>query len=285
MADTALGFPVGTPAWAQSVTAWINWWAGQLAISNIQPSQLTLLLVDEPRTTNQDNLIIQYANIINSVQPQITILEDPDWLSLAQATPAMLQVSDVLCCELELALNAGQSYFDALQALHNTGHRLWFYAAGGPLSDPYFLRLEQWLCWKYGADTTTLWSFVDARGSSWSEYATSAGSLTPYFLDPSSLTPGKQMEALREGVEDYEYLRMLRDRVAALQAKGLLSPALAYAQALLASAPNTIIPPIGTNYSSSASAALTDWRQPKDRSTADTVRLQILQSLTELSGL
>ena len=40
-----------------------------------------------------------------------------------------------------------------------------------------------------------------------------AASIHLLFLDARTVTDGKHMEAIREGTEDYEYLRMLRDRV------------------------------------------------------------------------
>jgi hypothetical protein len=42
----------------------------------------------------------------------------------------------------------------------------------------------------------------------------------PFFLDATSVTPGKHMEAIREGIQDYEYLVMLRDRLAAAEKQG-----------------------------------------------------------------
>ncbi|MFV1966796.1 MAG: hypothetical protein ACC628_15330, partial [Pirellulaceae bacterium] len=50
------------------------------------------------------------------------------------------------------------------------------------------------------------------------------------------VTPGKHMEAIREGVEDYETLRMLRDRVEQLSSSGVASADLAAARKLFATA-------------------------------------------------
>jgi hypothetical protein len=286
--STFAGFSVGTPAWQNCVSNWISWWVSQLAISNIQPTQLNLCLVDEPQTTAQDSLIIQYANVIHAAQPGVVVWEDPIWQNLSQATPAMFQVSDVLCPNLPLALSCGQNYFNFFANLAANGHRLWFYTANSPgrLRDPYYLRSHGWYCWNYGAQGFGLWSFSDSGGSSsWNEYASSyAGAYTPLFLNLTSVTQGKQMEAIREGVEDYEYLRMLRDQIAALQAQGLQTAALANAQSLLNSACGLVLPALGTSFSSDFSNAAVDWCAPRDHSVADTVRIQILNSLVQLSG-
>ena len=282
------GLSMGTPAWQQGVSNWINWWVAQLALLYIQPAQLNLLLLDEPHTTAQDSIIIQYANAINSAQPGVVIWEDPCWQNPSQGTPALFQVSNVLCPPLPDVLAYGQNFISFYLNLQPAGHRLWFYTATTPgrLRDPYYLRMQEWFCWQYGAVASAFWSFSDSGGaSSWNEYASSTGAYTPLFLDSSSVTQGKQLEAIREGIEDYEYLRMLRDRLAALLAQGAQSTALSNAQSLLASACGTVLPQLATSSSNGGTNPPIDWRQPKDRSVADKVRLQVLQALLQLSAL
>ncbi|MGB2823183.1 MAG: hypothetical protein WBF17_19520, partial [Phycisphaerae bacterium] len=94
-------------------------------------------------------------------------------------------------------------------------------------------------------------------------------------LDDTTVTRGKHMEAVREGVQDYEYLRMLRDRTAALAAKDPADPRLEPARKQLATAAERV------------TACMTDpgqinWSRPKDRGTADRVRVEILEALTNL---
>ena len=86
------------------------------------------------------------------------------------------------------------------------------------------------------------------------------------------------MEAIREGVEDYEYLRMLRDRIAALEAKGgsaAKGEAIERARKLLVSGPDGVT-------ACMTSSRMTYWKEPKDRSIADKVRLEILEALMSL---
>ena len=49
------------------------------------------------------------------------------------------------------------------------------------------------------------------------------------------------MEAIREGVEDFEYLRMLRDRVRELESRGVTGEALAGSRVLLAGAADRVL--------------------------------------------
>ena len=86
------------------------------------------------------------------------------------------------------------------------------------------------------------------------------------------------MEAIREGVEDYEYLRMLRDRLAELQKKGTKGKAVLAAEALLASAAERVTACL-------KQPGDINWREPKDRFIADQVRVEILTALLALEGL
>lgn len=52
------------------------------------------------------------------------------------------------------------------------------------------------------------------RGFSWNEYFNSGLTRSPLYLDSDSVTAGKAMEAIREGAQDYELLRMFEQKLA-----------------------------------------------------------------------
>ncbi|MFV2069033.1 MAG: hypothetical protein ACC645_18865, partial [Pirellulales bacterium] len=143
------------------------------------------------------------------------------------------------------------------------------------LLDPYaYYRLQAWTCFDMGAESSFFWAFGDTGGgNSWNEYLSKRVSYTPLFLGPDSVTAGKHMEAIRESVEDFEYLAMLRDRVAELESRGG-HRLLVRAKDLLATAPQRVL----------AADGATDlgWNAPKDRSIADTVRTEIGEMLEKL---
>ncbi len=100
--------------------------------------------------------------------------------------------------------------------------------------------------------------------------------ITPVFLDETTVTAGKHMEAIREGVEDYETLRMLSDRVEQLSSSGSTSADLAAARKLLATAAERVTAVMDH-------ATKINWREEKDRSVADRVRSEVLDTLVRLS--
>jgi hypothetical protein len=85
------------------------------------------------------------------------------------------------------------------------------------------------------------------------------------------------MKAIREGIEDYEYLVMLQKRITELEIKGKTGETIEQAKRLLATAADRV-----TKYQTPQKLT---WREPKDRSTADTVRIQILDMLMKLKEI
>jgi hypothetical protein len=273
------GFEMGTPPFKQAVSQWITWWVNTLAKWNIKPQQLGLLLVDEPRSSEDDKIIIEYAKVIKAAQPNVVIWEDPIWQEPWKATPELFELSTTLCPNLPMWIGQGEPFADFYVKQRQAGRILWFYSCSGPgkLLDPYsYHRMQHWFCWKYQAQGSGFWAFGDSNGApSWNEYLSNVGAYTPLFLDKDSVIGGKHMEAIREGIEDYEYLRMLRDRIVEVQAKGAKGKVVDSAKRLLDTAADRVT-------SCMRSSDMIQWGQAKDRSIADTVRLEVLEILSEL---
>lgn len=273
------GFEMGTAPFRKAVSQWITWWVDKLTEWNIKPQQLGLLLVDEPHSHEQDKIIIEYAGVIKAAQPKVVIWEDPTWRQPWKATSELFELSTVLCPNLPMWIGQGKEFTDFYIRQRDAGRILWFYSCSGPgkLLDPYsYHRMQHWFCWKYQACGSGFWAFGDSNGaSSWNEYLSKLGAYTPLFLDRESVTGGKHMEAIREGIEDYEYLRMLRDRIAEVEAKGLKNKSLDSARKLMDTAADRVT-------SCMLKPDMIFWGKTKDRSIADAVRIEILEMLAEL---
>ncbi len=275
-------FEMGTPPFQNAVAHWITWWVNQLQQWNIRPEELGLLLVDEPNRLEQDKVIVEYAKVIRHAQPRVIVWEDPTWRKPWDSDPDVFCYSTVLSPNLPMWISAGKRFADFYVKQRQAGRELWFYSCSGPgkLLDPYaYHRMQQWFCWKYGAKGSGFWAFGDSNGaSSWNEYASSIGAYTPVFLDSKTVTAGKHMEAIREGMEDYEYLRMLRDRLTELEKKGVGGESVRAAKALLDSAADRVTACMKRGNEMY-------WRAAKDRSVADQVRIEVLNALMQLEKL
>ncbi|MDR3414065.1 MAG: discoidin domain-containing protein [Formivibrio sp.] len=272
------GFAMETPAFQQAVGNWINWWVKQLKQWQIKPSQLCMLLVDEPHSAEQDRTIIAYARVIRQAQPGVVIWEDPAWANPEKATQELFDLCQVLCPHLPTWIDASSSFANFYIQQKAVGHRLWFYSCRGPsrLLDPYaYYRLQPWFAWKYGAEGSAYWAFCDSSGaSSWNEYTAIHGGYTPLFLNLQSATSGKQMEAIREGVEDYENLWILSARLQQLPTNAINAD-IDTARQLLATATDQV-----TSAAKPSSAQY--WQVTKNRSLADLIRVQMLDAVDKL---
>jgi len=204
---------MGTPEFDRAVGEWAMFWAGHMRDAGLDPAQLMVLLVDEPYEAKMDAVIVAWAKAMHASGAGISVWEDPTYKDITKAMPEMLGESDVLCPNRGLFHEGGETYHTVFAAHRAKGKILAFYSCSGPmrLLDPHrYCRLQAWDCWRYGAASTYFWAFADgAGGSSWNEYPQPRAAFTPLFLDTDTVVSGKHLEAMREGVEDYEYLVML----------------------------------------------------------------------------
>ncbi|MBI3927718.1 MAG: hypothetical protein HY319_19415 [Armatimonadetes bacterium] len=270
--------PMGTPRFNKMVGAWVTAWAQHAQAQGIKPRQIMILLVDEPSRDEQDQIIIAWAKAIHAAQPEMVIWNDPVHPEPEKALPEFYTTSDVLSPNTSRFLSGGQPYQDFLVAQQQAGRELWFYSCSGPakLLDPAsYWRGQFWLNLKYGGKGSCYWAFGDEAGNSWNAYVQPRASYSPLFLSKTTVTDAKQMEAIREGAEDYETFVMLRARVAELEQKGVHSPLVTEARTLLTTGPAQAVAIMGADKQ--------QWTVPKDRQVMDRVRLQALDLLEKLS--
>lgn len=272
-------FEMGTPAFETAVGEWTRFWAGHAQTKGVKPEQLALLLVDEPQEAAQDAIILAWAKALRAANTGIRVWEDPIYHDMSKASSEMIAACHVLCPNRQIFYSAGQEYRDFYVKQREAGIGLEFYSCSGPmrLLDPYrYVRLQAWTCRQYGATAMYFWAFADGAGaSSWNEYTLKRSAYTPVFLDKTSVTAGKHMEAAREGVEDYEYFEVLEKVLDTATAKGAKVELLEKARRLLAEAPAQVL-----DADKSLSFA---WNKADtDRTGADLVRIEILRTLVEL---
>ena len=147
------------------------------------------------------------------------------------------------------------------------------------MSDPYgHYRMLAWQSWTRGMTGTGFWAYGDAGGGSWNRHA--VGTLphySPIFLGPGTVHDTKHWEAFREGLEDYERLALLRDRVRDLKAQGRFTPKAAQAEQVLAQTAGRVLP-------NSGDWSMLNWWNRKDRTLADREVAEILVLLESLFG-
>ena len=276
--DTFAGFALGSVAFDTAVGEWASFWSNHAEGRGLGPSQLAFLLVDEPHEPSQDATILAWANAIHASGSNILVWEDPTHSDIGAASTQMLESCDVLCALRSHFLANSESYQQPFIDHVAAGKTLEFYSCSGPsrLLDPYaYHRLQAWLAWQYGGSAMYYWALGSNGGwSSWNEFGLRGNrTYTPFFVDDTSVTTGKHAEAIREGIEDYEYLFMLTLAIADAPAAGVDPMVVSQAQTLLDTVATRVHP-----------ATLTSimWSDALDRTVADQARVDILNALVSL---
>ena len=219
--DSFAGSKMDTPLFAAKVGSWAKALSAHMKSLGLNPSQLGILLVDEPHSDPQDAIIAAWAKAINAAAPELTLFQDPTWTRPDQTKiqDAITQ-ADIICPNLPIYMSGGEpvkKYFENLRA---QGKTLLFYQCSGPvrLYDPQvYYRYQPWQAFDIGATGQGYWAFGDTSGAetSWNEYATARVSYAPAFIDKDTVYDSVHWNATREGIEDYEELAMLQDAIKA----------------------------------------------------------------------
>jgi hypothetical protein len=208
--DQLAGMPASDDRFAGLVTAWAQAWAAEIRRLNKSPDQFDLLLVDEPQTAAQVRTTELWAHAIRQSGAGFRIWTDlvtyDSWLA-----EKLLDVADTVAVNLPVAEEG------AMQLLPQRGKTLEIYAFDGPARrmDPHaYYRLTPWKAFFMGATAVTFWSFADTGGTpSDNEFAATSQNYSPLFISHELVRPGKHMEAAAEGIQDTQYLEMLREVV------------------------------------------------------------------------
>ncbi|MDY0166808.1 MAG: discoidin domain-containing protein [Thermoguttaceae bacterium] len=274
------GAALGTPEFDRRVGTWISAWVRHLRGKGIEPNRLGLLIHDEPHEGSDVTALVAWSRAIRAAEPEVRLWLDPCYREPAKAPAEVFEVTGVLSPMRRMWLEGGEPFAEFYREQRRRGKQLHFYSCSGParLLDPYaYYRLQAWQCWREGAGGTFFWAFGDNSGaSSWNEYLARSGPYTPLFLDATRVVPGKQMEAVRESVQDYETLLLLERAIARAEQSGRDDPAVKAARRVLQSAAAEVLDADG--------ATQLDWHDAKDRSIADAVRARVLQALAALNA-
>lgn len=269
-AGTFAGAAMGTPAFEARLGAWGRAILAHLKTLKLRPEQLPILILDEPRTAEQDAILAGWIKAFKKGAPELVIFSDPIWPDPSQSPhQEAFTLPDILCPNMQVFLRdkkISEEYYLARQA---AGQPLWFYecSAAARLSDPTsYFRLQAWWAFRYGATSVHYWALGDTGGAinSWNEYTGGRGlAYTPAFIGEDSAIGSVQFEAIREGVQDYRAFTILRQRAESSRNEALKQEA----ARLLSPASLETVCNFREDYS---------WRTARDHAAADRFRAQVL---------
>jgi len=211
------GVKYDTPEFQTRVGSWAKALSDHIQELGLRPNQFGMTLVDEAQTESQFAVSAAWAQAIKATAPDIQLVQTivihhPDQVKNQDALNRM----NLFILNQSVYRKTGEPTEKYFQQQEGNGKTLWFYMANGParLLDPQkYYRQQAWFAFSQGAKGEGFWSFADAPPSSWNEYTSIRTNSSPVFLDNKTVHNSIHWDAVRDSVEDYEELSMLRDAI------------------------------------------------------------------------
>jgi hypothetical protein len=272
------GAPMETPEFAARLAAWGRAVGKHATALGLAPRQLALALVDEPRTAEQNAIIASWARVLKAAAPEIGLFENPIWPRPDEVSPSeAFTLVDELCFHLGVYSRGGEPVARYFEGRRASGQRLWIYQTTGParLLDPTtYYRSAGWYAFRANAVGIGFWAFGDTGGAetSWNDYAGAPDlAYAPAFIGRQDATDSIHWQAVRESVEDFEYLAMLGDLAARAPGAARKAEALALVREAIAEV-------------SKPYTGWFDWGRDPAHARPDEYRLRILALLESSAG-
>ena len=217
-------FPLDSAAGQNEINGFFALLVERFERRGISADRIVLLPRDEPHEPTKDKSIIAWARALHKANPKLRVLTDPIWKDPYKATQEMFTVSDIVCpnrSHYGYGVGENKRFAAFYEKVRQSGKPLWVHACGSPAraADPYSYFLAQgWFCFRHSIIGNSFWALTDVRHKpfgkvgSWNDFAGTTN-FSILFWDGSGVTPSKQMEAMREAAEDYEYLTMLKKAI------------------------------------------------------------------------
>lgn len=275
------GEAMGTPRFNTMVATWLKAWVAHISKQGLKPHQLVFLLVDEPHSKEHDERLIAWGRAIRAANTGVTLFIDPTYRNPEEGTPEMYALHDVLCPNTPMMNTQGEKFKEFYRKQRDAGKTLWLYSCSGPakLLDPIgYHRAQAWIAFDIQAKGTFYWAFGcgGRTGDSWCSYKHEINEYAPYFVSPTGVMEGKHSEAIRESVQDYEILSILKDKTTAARSQNNSASWVTAAEKLLGDSVPAAVEAV--------TPVIIQWHAQKeiDRSVMDKLRIEAMD-LLELS--
>ncbi len=215
--STFAGLKPGTAAFDTAVKEWTAAWNAFAKKRDLKRHQIQFHFIDEPRSPADFAALAKWLVPFREAGDMIAAYNNPVRLELPgnfEAAREPLALCDVICPMTREYVNYKPEIREYFQELAGRGKEIYFYSCDGPswfYHSAYF-RLQPWYSFKFEARGSLMWVYSDGANN-WNDYIRrSMSSYSMVYLSPDSTTSSKRWEAFREGLEDYGYLTLLKNR-------------------------------------------------------------------------
>ncbi|MFH2068197.1 MAG: hypothetical protein ABII89_01870 [Candidatus Omnitrophota bacterium] len=219
-----------SPEWKKAFKSWVSEFVGHLTERGINYGNFAFYPCDEPNTEDLKKFFMESAAQIKETDPKINIfvtMNFRDW-SFEDLNKS-LPYADIYCfCPF------WQRIADLKKiALLKNANKITI-AYNSPCANKWEsptvgFRVIFWQAWSWGLDGYGTWRYYNKTGDSvWDDFDGTRGDeafvydgKNAPFRTAEEIIPSKRWEAYREGIEDWEYLHMLKAVIAESEKKGI----------------------------------------------------------------
>ncbi|HOJ33080.1 MAG TPA: PQQ-binding-like beta-propeller repeat protein [Candidatus Hydrogenedentes bacterium] len=229
--------------WKQAFVSFVRDWVAHLNQLGLSYEDWAFYPYDEPSSpfTETTLHLVEVAKLIREADPNVLIYADPTSGTTMESVNMLTGLIDIWQPSSELLERLGS---ELLPVAKRVGKEVWFYdAAGGAktLSCLGMYRHRFWFAWQNGLTGVGWWVYAHHSGEDLWDGPNATGDFFATVYDGvKGPISSKRWEASREGVEDYEYLVMLRDHIDAATREGISDDRIQKARTILAEVPTHV---------------------------------------------
>jgi len=199
--------------WMKAYKQWLKAWVDHLQQMGIGYEKFALYPIDEPGL--REGLVddyIAFSKPIREIDGNVQIYTDPVANASLSDLKKMTPYVDIWCPNRNgFLLDEG---LDKLAYIKSTGKTVWTYECEGnakhqsPLG---YYRGQSWLAWYHGLTGIGFWSYCTSRHDPW--YVPKGGADYLLIYQGDGVVTSKRWEAVRDGIEDYKILFLLKEAI------------------------------------------------------------------------
>jgi len=204
----------GSEAYRKAHLQWLRAWVKHLAELGVGYDGYALYPVDEPGLHNGlVETYLRWAKLAREADPRIQMYTDPVGGITEANLKEMLPYVDIWCP------NRGGLVLDEknaakLEIIKHSGKAVWMYECDDNAKHQTALgyyRGQAWLAWRHGMTGIGFWSYCTSQDDPWFVPKLRYDYLLVY--PGNGVVSSKRWEAVRDGIEDYALLALLRQKL------------------------------------------------------------------------
>ena len=197
---------LGTPEHTKMFKEWVRLVRDHLKSKGITTDGWCFMWTDEPGEKRWKEMVVPASRMAKEVDPTILVWEDQQIpMDLLRETDSLC---DIYCPPLDKIRENKELHEFILKQKHPGWH---YQCASSKESPPHlYYRVHHWQSWDLGLGGAAMWVYTDDLGT-WNDYDGGTSYSMIYEGKDGPIT-SKRWEAWRDGIEDYEMMRLLREK-------------------------------------------------------------------------